>query len=241
MHAKILTILFTFYLADASPARGVPMPVDLNSRLSKHVENYDLGVLNFVEALVRVSSDFEIPMGIAWIDTPAASAQRNLAWKDTTVQEILRAIVNSQPGYQLELSNDVAHISLPSIPERQNFLAIRLKSFAVHNQYSELASLKLHNLITPPAYAGISVGGDIEPKITVELDNPTVRDALDAIIVNSTKKIWIVTFIDGRGLTTAGLRRSRSIWSESPGLDKHQPAWDFLHWGDKLPPRLAQF
>jgi len=236
MRAKILALLFAFCLVPAVHAREAATPVELGSTLSKHVENYDLGSLNFVEALIRASSDFEIPMGIAWVDIPAARATRRLVWKDATVQEIIQAIVNTQPGYQLELRNGVAHVSLPSIPERENFLAIRLKSFAVHNQYSELASLKLHNLITPPSYAGISVGGDIEPKITLELENPTVQDALDAIIVNSAKKIWVVTFIDGGAPTRAGFRRSRSIWSDSPGLDKHQPAWDFLHWGDKLPP-----
>lgn len=209
---------------------------ELDVKLKKHVHNYDLGVSNAIEALIRLSSEFRVPMGITWVKRRVAKADHVFAWKDATVQQMIETIAKTEPGYQVQIKNGVVHVFLAgSIPERDNFLKTKIRSFNVYNTYTEIASLDLHNLITPPNYAGISVGADIEPKITVELKDTTVEDALDAICLASARKIWIVTFADDPALTAQGFRRSMSLWSNAPGADKYQPVWDLLHWGDKLP------
>src|SRR5713101_5685791 len=138
----------------AQPVSASPAPNELDVKLSKRVTNYNLDRSNFVEALVRVSSEFEIPMGIAWVNTPAAKAEMAFTWKDATVQQVIEAISKTQPGYQVQLRNGVVHVFSPgSIPERENFLTWKIKAFEMHNENADWASRKLHDLITPRKYA----------------------------------------------------------------------------------------
>ncbi len=102
----------------------------------------------------------------------------------------------------------------------------------MQNESTEMALLKLHDLITPRKTAGISIGGNMDPKITLQLKDSTVQDILDALVVASARKIWIVTFSNDPTLTATGFRRSMSLWSQTPSPE---PAWDLLHWGDKVP------
>src|SRR5713226_10456669 len=89
---------------------SVGMPVDapsatsdeLRGKLRAHVHNYNLTANNFIEALTHVAREFQIPLGIAWVSTPAARRKLALSWKGATVQEILEAIAKTQPGYEVQ-------------------------------------------------------------------------------------------------------------------------------------------
>jgi hypothetical protein len=237
MLRKIAFLLLAFQSSWMVPvAFGTPAPDDLTIKLSRHVTNYNLGVFNFLEALIRVSNDFQIPMGIVWVSTSAARAGLPFAWKEATVREIIEAIAKTQPGYQVEVTNGVVHISPPAlIADRENFLTLKIPEFKISNQYTEVVISKLHDFIAPPRTSGFSIGAMIEPKITLELKNSTVEDILDALDVASTRKIWVVTFADDTGLTPSGFRRTRSLWTDAPIPDEEQPALALLHWGDPRP------
>lgn len=216
-------------------------PEDLASKLSKRVTNYNLGASSLVGALIRVSNDFQIPMGIAWVDSPAARAYLPFAWKDSTPQDIIKAIAKTQPGYQVQVSNGVVHV-FPLIPDAQNFLKMKIGDFSVHNTYAELAYFKLHTLVTPPRHGNqqISIAGPGDSRVNVELKNPTVEVALDALAVTSSRKVWIVTFSNDTSLTARGFRRTKTLWTEKPIPDEEQPGWDLIRWGDPVPPAIAQ-
>jgi hypothetical protein len=97
----------------------------------------------------------------------------------------------------------------------------------------------LHNLITPARFAGFSVGATGDSKVKIDLSNLSVEDALDALAINSNRKIWIVTFSDDTNLTPRGFRRTRSLFTDVPVPDKEQPVWHFLRWDDPLPPAIT--
>jgi hypothetical protein len=208
----------------------------MTSLLSQSVSNYNLGVFNFVGALIRVSNDFEIPMGIVWVNSPAAHTELPFAWKKITVLEIIQNIANP-PGYQVDLRDGVVHV-WPSrlIPDRENFLKLRISAFDVKDAYVEVASFKLHMLVTPRTYGLISIGATGDSKVSLELKNTSVETALDALVVASNRKIWVVTFSDDTRLTARGLRRAESLWSSTAIPDEEQPIWDLIRWGDPLPP-----
>jgi hypothetical protein len=88
-----LVLLLALVPSCAAPLSTTPSdPDDLTAKLSKSVSNYNLGVFNFVGALIRVSNDFEIPIGIAWVNSPAAHAELPFAWKNATVLEIIQTL-----------------------------------------------------------------------------------------------------------------------------------------------------
>jgi hypothetical protein len=238
MIAKLALLLFAFHFSWMTPAAsGRPERQDISGKLGKHITNYNLGKHSLVEALIRVSNDFQIPMGIVWVNTPAGRAELTFVWKDATVREILEAICKTQPGYQVQVRNGVVHVfPRSSIPDPQNFLKLKIDGFEAHNQV-EVAFWKLHTLITPSKSGSyqISIGATGDSRVDVELKDSTVENILDALAVASNRKIWVVTFSNDIGLTSRGFRRTVSLWNYKPGPDDGQPAWDFLRWGDPIP------
>lgn len=239
LRIAILLFLFAFQFFGIPSAIGSPATDDLNLKLNTRVKKYNPGVLSFVEALVRVSDDFQIPMGIAWVSDFSARVGLALSWEHATIREIIDAIVKTQPGYQATARNGVVEVSAPGLlPETENFLGKRIKAFELRDEYLERASFKLHNLITPPAHAGFSLGAAVEPRISLELRDSTVQEILDALILASKRKTWIVTF--GTDLTPAGFRRTKSLFTEAAVPDDDQPVWYLHHWGDPMPPLLTK-
>jgi hypothetical protein len=240
MVARLILLLLLFQYSGTAETSS-PGAQDLSSILNKRVTNYNLGPSRLVEALVHVSNDFQIPLGIAWVESPTADAKTPFAWKNATVQEIIDSIVRTQAGYEVRVKNGVVQIS-PSrdqIADNQNFLKVKLPSFEAHNDFVEMASVKLHMLVTPRKYGQLSIGATGDSRVDLELKNPTVEEALDALAVASDHKIWVVTFIAERGLTPRGMRRTISLWNPKPQPDEEQPGWDLLRWGDPMPPLIA--
>ena len=113
-----LVLLLALLPSCAGPLISTPSPTDdLTAKLSKSVSNYNLGVFDFVGALIRASNDFEIPLGMAWVNSPAAHTEIPFAWRKITVLEIIQDIASTQPGYQVYVRNGVVHIwPSPSLP-----------------------------------------------------------------------------------------------------------------------------
>jgi hypothetical protein len=240
MLRTLALLLFVLQPLCSAPSRPDAQRVDdATAKLNQHVSNYNPGVYNFVGALVRVSNDFKVPMGISWINSPATRAERPFAWKHATVREIILAIVGTQPGYQVQLRDGVVRVSAP-IPGDQNFLRMRIARFDVRDQYAELAYFRLWALVTPGRRVNreVSIAGPGDSRVTVALKDCTVEDALDALTLASNKKIWIVTFLEDGRLIQRGLRPTASLWSRKlTGAD--EIGWDAMRWGDPVPPLLA--
>lgn len=227
-----------------SPQRGSAHP---GEGLERRVHDYHLSGVNFVQALARVAGDFKIPMGIEWVKTPAAETKIDLSWKSATVEEVLQAIVQNRAGYRMAVTAGVVRISAPGlVPNRENPLKLRIDKFEVRSAPTESVSRQLHGVIKQTLYAaksqtaGAGIAGSgasnlDDPRISVRLKDATVEDILDAIVLASARKIWIVTFSDAPGLTRSGSRRTLTLWNNFPISDTEQPVWDLMHWGEKVP------
>lgn len=185
---------------------------------------------------MRVSNDFQIPMGIVWVNSPAARAEVPFAWKDASVRGLIDDIAKNQPGYKVELRNGVVHVFPGFIPDRENFLKLKIGTFLLHDSYLEVASFKLHTLITPiRGNYQISVAGPGDSRVSIELTDSTAENALDALVVASNRKVWIVTFPPESTLTPSGFRRTMSLFTDTPIADDEQPVWYLYRSGDPLP------
>lgn len=240
MKRTLVFLLFavTLSLAAVATTPHPPQADDLTLKLSKRVSSYDIGALSFVGALLRVSNDFRVPIGIVWVNSPPARAERPLVWKDATVHQIIQTIAKTQPRYGVEIKNGVVHI-FPSgvIPDSENFLKLKIKAYQANNAMVEVASYKLHMLVTPiMGNHAVSIAGPGDSNVNVDLRDIAIETVLDALVTTSNRKIWIVTFTDDQSLSPRGLRRVRSLWSDKLPSDEEQPIWDLLRWGDPVPP-----
>ena len=231
--AGLRFLLFLLAPYFSAPSTVASTSQDLGSTLGRRVSNYSLGPCCFVEALVHVSNDFHVPFGITWILPANENAKISFAWHDVTLTQMIDNIVRTQQGYGTFVKDEVLHVFPPRdvLPDSQNFLKLKLPSFKAHDDFVELASFKLHTMVTPRRSGQVSVGGTGDSKVDLDLRDCTVEDALDAIAIASNRKIWIVTFTDDRGLTSRGWRRTSSLWASKPQPDEEQPGWDLLRWG----------
>jgi hypothetical protein len=220
---------------------------DMSANLSIKVHDYRVAEDNFLEALCQVSADFKIPMGIVWVNVTAARRKLSLSWSDSTVQEIIEAITQTQPAYHVEVDNGIVHVFSDEIVPSQNFLFLEIPRFEVRNQAIEMASVNLRQLVkltvSPPEPIWGGTGGSVfgntdEPKLNLQLSNATVERILDTLAIASASNIWIVTFSNGLVLTPTGFRRTESLWSNSPIAENEQPVWDRVRWGDPTPSGL---
>lgn len=246
MGNKWAVLVLGYVILWQGQARGMPFSDrDLDLRLDTRVQTYDLSAGSFAAGLVRVASDFHVPMGIAWIDTDSAKTKLTLHWRDTTLRQIIATIAKSQPGYEVHVSNGVVHVYVKTVSKGNNFLFLAVKAFSVHREPVQMAERKLKNTISStinpivPGQGGI--GGTLitktgEPKIDVqELRNVMVQDVLDTLATISRKKVWIVTFSTNPVPTPTGFRRTLTLWNNFPVSDDQQPVWDMFGWDEPLP------
>lgn len=221
-------------------------PQSLQRRLQVNLEQYTLSADTFLQALTKVATQFEIPMGIEWVQAPVSLRNVNLSWQRVTVYQVVKSLVESQPGYEVEISNGVVHVFPRGSPrDPHNFLNLRIDKFKVQNEPVAVANHRLHALVKrivsspPPSPPGAGEAGSIatstdDRQVSLELENATVRDILDKLILAGVFKIWIVTYPESPALTKAGFRQVLSLYRSSvPG--EEAPVWALLRWGVEPP------
>lgn len=241
-------ILFLVLLRPAAVAtRAAPLQgaVDLQARLHARVKSYTLNADNFLDALARVATQFQLPMGVQWSENSETLRKVSSTWSDVDAQQIIQELVNVHPGYEFDVSDGVVHV-FPAWTKssQQDFVHLKLEKFVVDNQVPEAATHQLRDLIkltVSPRHSQAGAHGTIfsqaadvgEQEISFRVQNVTVRDALDKIALASDRKIWAVTFTD-EPLTPTGFRRTRTLWIKAIAYNE-QPVWDSLRWGDAIP------
>jgi hypothetical protein len=246
--ALIAALALTLALAGpswAQPPNGhAQEALKLDERLAAPVHDYTLKANNVLLALLDVAGQYKIPMGIQWLRAPVALRPVRLEIEDTDVRGAIQAIADTQPGYIVEVSDGVVHVYPEElIPEGQNFLALRLDRFDVHD-VAEIASRRLAEVlrphVVPPQPTAGLVGGGTgsslfvetnDPNISISLARPTASEALDAIVAVWPFTVWVVTFASGKNLTPTGFRRTVSPTDGEAVPDADQPTWEPLKWG----------
>ncbi len=217
----------------------------LQVKLRARLENYTIIADSFPQALTKVAAQFEIPMGIEWIRTPATQREIRRSWRHTTAYGVVESLVKSQRGYNFGIANGVVHVfPQGALMDRSSFLNHRINKFEAKNEFAGVLSYRLRELLkrtvspslpsSPALGTGVSIAtGAGDRRITFRLVNATVRQVLDKLGLATDFRIWIVTYPED--LTETGFRRVASLYTSSAVPDNEQPVWAFLRWGDALP------
>lgn len=215
---------------------------ETRAKLESKVHQYTLSGDGMMNALAKIAEQFEIPMGIEWVEDGQTRRVLNLAWKSNTVRGILNAVVSSYPGYSWKVQDGVVHVFRRDlVNDRGNFLNLKVPNwFEAHNRVGGMISqelqLALENIVSPrklPPGGGIggSYATDLEEKpLTLMLRGLTAREALDKLVDASEHKIWVATFSGPSDRTPTGFCRTETLWHRKPFPDRDQPVWDFLTW-----------
>lgn|SRR5581483_8808402 len=233
----LLCTLICFHetVAHAENARSSTTDLKLRSA----VQNYSVSANNILEALAKISDDFQLPMGIEWELSSVPFHSVKLAYARTTVHEILEDVVSVEPPYSFSVANGVVHVSKDALfHDKRNFLNITIGDFQLSSEYIGHANNRLRRLVvdlanmeTAPNKSGGCAGsfgvGAGDRKATFHLENLTVRDILDRFVTSAGFSIWMATFPELKPGTHNGYFKAISIFS--PQLpDADLPAWDLL-------------
>jgi hypothetical protein len=193
---------------------------------------------SFVEALGEAARTFKVPMGIAWVKTESAQRKRTIEYKDATVLEIIQKIAQTEPGYQVAVTDKMVHVVTHDVPAKENFLDLRIPSFSGTGA-APVVKASLWILLNqeiapnpPQAYKTNIPHRASDPKLNLEFTNATVEEILDSIAVASNEKIWTVTFEGEASLLPSGFRRTEAYGSNAPAPDSQQPVWDIFRWDE---------
>src|SRR5260370_19533803 len=167
---------------------------EIQTKLDSRITDHTLEADGFVRAIIGLASKFDLHIGVEWVRSPETLKKVSLSWKNAAVRQMLDAVVKSQPGYQLEINDGVAHIFPTSINSNgQDFLNLKIERFEVRNQVVEIESHKLHDLVrlkvSPPhsssqrpAGIGYSQGANVgHPEFSLSLKVVIVRPSLHSL------------------------------------------------------------
>jgi hypothetical protein len=221
---------------------------ELDASLNARVPQYTLKAKGLADAILRIAKQFELPVGIEWLKDDEALRGLDLTWRDATVGDIIGSVVNRYPPYSYGVQGGVIHVLRPDLlSDTQNFLNLKVPDFfEVRQKTGGFANVQLRQVVQsivsprnlPPGAgeAGSYTSGNVPEKpLTLTLRGLTIREALEKLAEASERKIWVVTFSGGAGLTPTGFRRTETLWHPTPFPDSDQPMWDFLAWREYMP------
>lgn len=203
MKPILITLLFLgLYTGHVFAASRPPLKTILETSVPQYAITSD----NLLQALSRVASEFGVPVGIEWQGAIRAGGRIEKTWQATTVGAILKDLVSTDPEYDLVVANGVAHVRpRAATSDASNFLNLVLPSFSVRDVFTADALAKLQrevrSIIELPgaklpavACAGSGGYGVGEVRQSVSVQDATVRDALDKLLLGSEMMMWLVAF-----------------------------------------------
>jgi hypothetical protein len=218
----------------------------LEAKFTAVSSSYSISAPDWLHALVKVASDFQLPMGIEWIKVTDNPIRISRSWRDTTPLAILQDVVKAYPGYELEASNGVVHVFSAAMKgDRADVLNTRIGTFEVRGEtvamaaHARLANRVLDIMVPqdPNGSSHRSLGGSTlsgagDGVVTFRIEDATVRDVLDKLCLSAGLNIWIVAYPPRSVKTRAGFLKTISLFDSVVRSDAtFVPSWQFLPWG----------
>jgi hypothetical protein len=220
---------------------------ELEAKLNARVPQYTLKAKGVADAILEIAKRFELPVGIEWLKDAEALQGLDLTWRDATIRDIIGSVAKKYPPYGFRVEDGVVHVFRPDLlSDNHNFLNLRVPdSFEARQEVGGLNNQRLRALaqaigsprnVPPGAGEAFEYATGLEEKpLTLRLRGLTIREALEKLAEVSERKMWVVTFSAGAGLTPTGFHRTETLWHPTPFPDGDQPVWDFLAWQGYMP------
>jgi hypothetical protein len=206
----------------------------LEAKLTQNVTAFDSESSSTIDQLIAFARQFQIPMGIEWLQTTKEKPARPIHVNNASAQYVLHAILQQQPGYQYTKSDGIIHVFASSlIGDRRNFLELRVPKFKVEAENLFGAEYKLRisiqQVLHPSSgsgggYGGVGLKNDFDVrKITFSGTDLTVRQILNKIAAAQGNALWVV------GLKQGQMMDNARFYAQTLSPTTTEAAADF-HW-----------
>jgi hypothetical protein len=174
--------------------------LSFEGNLERRVEQFDTSGHSFVASVLELAYQYELPMGIEFMDRETATRPINLEFRDETVRGILLTIIGQAPEYRVSFSAGLVDIYSPKARDDSTNLFNRvIKDFEIRELDTHDADLALFcalgRQLVPPSscFGSVAIGQWGATKITVRQQNAKVYEILNAIVARNGKAVWAVT------------------------------------------------
>jgi len=197
-----LSLLTPWELAQAawpchSQSQGVPKT--FAQRLETRIEEYNTAGRPMVAVVFDIAYRYETPVALEYVDSLSTTRPLNLQFHDESVRNILRALVDQFPNYEIGFSGDIVDIYSPTARSNSSNLLNRVISeFNVTNMDTSRADMELVCALNRESGSNGVCGGSIATgqwgtdKITLRMRNVKVYEILNAIVSQNGKVVWTV-------------------------------------------------
>ena len=209
-------------------------------------EDYSLEAGSFIDALLKISAQFRLPLGVEWVRTEDTLRPVRFSWNHATAMDVVQSVVSMQAGYDWRTEDGVVHVFKRGlVADKRNPLNIIIESFDEQPETVGWANNDLNQMVShvvwhPEVHGSIgSVLGDPEPVFRFAAQNVTARSILNKIVtagllapVARMDRVWIVTFPETPVLSPTGFLEVVPMGNPKFVSEDTQPFWILLPWGD---------
>lgn len=246
-------LLVIFTATTLFPLGGQVESTSVSESLGLNKPMDTISAENLGGALLRFSSDWEIPTGIVWRVNPETLRPVRLTLQNASGKEVLRELLADFPEYYVRESQKYLWIS-PHNEEGDSasFLNLRIDHFEATNAALGLAWAKLRQKISrevkrarspsPSRRGGIgsSIGvGLNDRKVNVDASDVPVAEILGMLAVSAGETSFIVTYPQDVSYTATGYRKTINFLGREIPSDEQQPSILFLPW-EAIPKLISE-
>jgi hypothetical protein len=241
-------------LVFAACASAQQEPVQPPNPATTEVQSYSIEANSFVEALLQISAQFKLPLGVEWIKTANTLKPVQFSQSRTTVADIIDSVVALHSGYEWRTEAGVIHVFQRGlVQDGRNPLNVSIKSFDARPESVAMAINDLSQLVSHPVrhpelaegIAGSVPSGDNEPVFSFAAQNAPARAILNKIVTAGIalafprmRRIWIATFPESPVLSPTGYLETAPVWNLN--VDSEQPFWILLAWAESPPEKMVR-
>jgi hypothetical protein len=170
----------------------------LDTKLDKHINNFRTAGRPLLAILVDLAYEYQLPLGIEYVDREAATHAIELEFRDESLRNILLAVVGQLPEYRVAFPPGLIQVYSPQAREDTSDLLNKvIENFSVVNVDTRDADLELTCSLSRELNAGFC-GGSIATgqwgptRITAHLQNAKVYEIVNTIVAQNGKAVWTV-------------------------------------------------
>lgn len=196
----LLAVLFGVLLVGSGGSVYGDEPPQLSRLLARRVSSFRVEKTSKLDALLNLGRQEHIPLGIEYVDFQALEKPISINIGPSTIAETLDAIFGRGSGYSWSVQDGVLHISHKSLRKSsRNLLDRRLPRFSIRKvslqDGGHVLQMTLQGDLQPQlqGWVGSYPTGSSSKKVgPLELQNITVRQALNRLVAEAGDAAWIV-------------------------------------------------
>jgi hypothetical protein len=233
---------------------------------SSEAQPYSLEATSFIDALLKISAYFQIPMGVEWVKSADTLNPVQILRSHTTVKDVVDAVVSNYAGYDWRMEDGVIHVfQRYMVNDTRNPLNITVETFEVKNTVTWANVVlfhKIQHIVRTPDLRGIAgsiASSPDDPVFSFAAQNAPARSILNRMVTAGlnpsskpvmtaeafetapgAKRVWIATFPETPAFSRTGYLDVVSIEDSKFMPNESQPFWILLAWGETSLPRMEK-